>query len=552
VPERLTSAAKVRPVVWVFLLSAWLGQALSANNPLDADAVSYLDISYACLHGNWHALVHGYWSPGYPFLLALWLQFFHVGPSRESLAVHLFAVVSLVLALCAFELCLASFLQIRRRVEGAELPGSTACFSDDAMRLAGYALFFWITTFLTPPYLEQPDILVFAVYLVICALCLRIFGTSAKLSGYALLGVLLGVAYLVKAVMFPLAFVFLAVLLLCKEWKRVWPRVALALLAFAVVSTPYIYELSHSKGRLTWGDAGAVNYRQMIDPPEETASSRLSNAPGAAPHMTDFTSILPLGTFPPWGDPSYGYQGGGVHFSLGRQLTRIHVDLKYYFELYFEQLAAVATCFLAIIFLIAARRGFARGFLRFRILWVPALLGLGLYALVRAEGRMLAGFTMALFLPCFGAWHGEDSHAMRKVSRSLLWAMCTMLALTAAVRVGHQWKLSGPANSTDWAMASALQNMGVEPGDLVCYMGYALTDHGWAHLARVRIVSEIPAEDVLGFWSAGQEQQNDVAKWLEGRKAKAMITRDAPPVALSRGWRKIPGTEYYVLLLATK
>jgi hypothetical protein len=54
------------------MLAAWLAQAFAATNPLDADAVSYLDIAYSCLSGNWHALVHGYWSPGYPFLLALW------------------------------------------------------------------------------------------------------------------------------------------------------------------------------------------------------------------------------------------------------------------------------------------------------------------------------------------------------------------------------------------------------------------------------------------------------------------------------------------------
>ena len=43
------------------MLAAWLAQAFAANNPLDADAVSYLDIAYSCLSGNWHALVPGNW-----------------------------------------------------------------------------------------------------------------------------------------------------------------------------------------------------------------------------------------------------------------------------------------------------------------------------------------------------------------------------------------------------------------------------------------------------------------------------------------------------------
>jgi len=68
-------------------VGTWLVQALTAPNFIDADAVGYLDISYSCLSGNWHALVNGYWSPGLPFLLALWIKLFRVGPFREPAGV---------------------------------------------------------------------------------------------------------------------------------------------------------------------------------------------------------------------------------------------------------------------------------------------------------------------------------------------------------------------------------------------------------------------------------------------------------------------------------
>ena len=75
--------------IWIAMLAAWVAQAFAANNPLDADAVSYLDMAYSCLSGNWHALVHGYWSPGYPFLLALWLRLFQGQPvSRTAGSPH--------------------------------------------------------------------------------------------------------------------------------------------------------------------------------------------------------------------------------------------------------------------------------------------------------------------------------------------------------------------------------------------------------------------------------------------------------------------------------
>ena len=77
----------------------------------------------------------------------------------------------------------------------------------------GYSLFFWITTFLTPPSLEQPDILVFIVYLLACALCMHL-SHRQEWWRYALLGLVLGLGYLVKSVMFPLGFVFLFALFL--------------------------------------------------------------------------------------------------------------------------------------------------------------------------------------------------------------------------------------------------------------------------------------------------------------------------------------------------
>ena len=195
------------------MLCFWLAQALAAHNPLDADAVSYLDISYSCLAGNWHALVNGYWSPLYPSLLALWIELFRVGPFRESLAIHLFAVVSLVVALVGFEYFLSALFHFRKQYVQGSAAEFTRCLTDDAVRFLGYVVFFWISTFLTPPYLEQPDILVFILYLIAAALCMQLT-MSGEWWRYALLGFVLGAAYLTKAVMFPLAFSFITALLL--------------------------------------------------------------------------------------------------------------------------------------------------------------------------------------------------------------------------------------------------------------------------------------------------------------------------------------------------
>ncbi|MFZ3217037.1 MAG: glycosyltransferase family 39 protein [Candidatus Acidiferrales bacterium] len=549
-------SARFKAAVWAVLVCAWLGQSLTAENSLNADAVAYLDIAYSCLRGNWHALVNGYWSPGYPFLLALCVKLFGVGPFHEALAVHLFAVASLIVALGCFEYFLAVFFSYRRKfAEGGAQVGASF-LADDAIRLVGYALFFWISTFLTPPYLDQPDILVFALYLLATAFSMQLLAGSGEWWRYALLGVVLGLGYLTKAVMFPLAFSFLAVLLLRREWLRVLPKVLLTLAVFAAVSAPFIRDLSRSKGRLTYGDVGVVAYRHIMG--MDTADAAHGAAaflpmPAAAPHAMEFTETLQLGTYPPWADPSYGYHGAPVHFNLRRQINRTHVVLRYYFDLYIGELGALFAGFLALLICSGSAAGFAKRLLSQTALWFPAVTGLGLYAVMRVEGRMLAGFTIALFAACAAALCMEDADWARKMCRAVVIAVSLILASQSAVAAGHELvKLPVSGNSPDWQVATALRGMGVEPGERVSYLGYALIDHAWAHMARVKISAEIPDEDVSSFWAASEEQRAAALAWLAATGAKALVTRGVPGTAISMGWKRVDDTDYYILQLPEK
>ena len=538
------------------MLIAWVGQAVAARNPLDADAVSYLDISYSCLNGNWHALVNGYWSPAYPFLLGLWVKIFKVGPFRESVAIHLFAVASLIAALISFEYFLSAFFVYRNNLaekNGEDLDGLV---SDDALRIAGYALFFWITTFLTPPYLEQPDILVLALYLLSSALSMQLVSSAKEWWRYALLGVVLGLGYLSKAVMFPLAFTFIATLLLRRNWRRAIPEALLTLAFFAAVSAPFIFQLSKSKGRLTYGDVGAIAYRHIMGfDTDSNASlpqipSTASARPLAAPHAREFTAILFLGTYPPWSDPSYEYHGAPFRFDLRRQLNRIHVVLRSYFDLYIEQLCALATGFLVLLIWGGRYWEFGRRLLPQTPLWLPSIAGLALYSLLRTEGRMLAGFTIGLFAAAAAALRIATGDSDRKIVRCVVIAVCVVLLSQIVVKIGHQrFASSRNGQSPDGEVATTLREMGVQPGESVSYMGDTLVDHAWAHLARVKIAAEIPQEDVLIFWAADQTERAEALKWLAASGAKVLVTRNVPASAMFMGWQRISSTEYYSLQL---
>jgi hypothetical protein len=94
--------------------------------------------------------------------------------------------------------------------------------------------------------------------------------------------------------------------------------------------------------------------------------------------------------------------------------------------------------------------------------------------------------------------------------------------------------------------------MGVEPGDRVSYMGYALEDHVWAHLARVKISAEIPQKDTLAFWAAKPTDQIKALNWLAATGARVLVTRGVPDTAISMGWKKVGDSDYYVLSLSEK
>jgi len=556
-PTRSFQTARL--AFWAAMLCSWLVQALAARHTLDADGVSYLNIANAGLQGNWHAFVNGYWSPGYPFLLTVWFKLLRPSPFHEPLAVRMLAVVTLVVALLSFEYFLKAFLEFRRKIPGGREEENSELLSDGTIRVAGYVLFFWITTFWTTARLDQPDILVFIVYLLASALGMRIVLAPSAWFLYALFGAVLGLAYLVKAVMFPLAFVFFAALLLHKEVRQAFWKVALGFAVFILVALPFLSALSRAKGRLTYGDSGAVNYLQMIG----TENDRMpwyAHATGiapavppllAAPHIDSYIPYLSLGTFPPWADPSYGFKGASHHFYMAQQLNRIHVDMRVYFELFAVRLG-VAVCAVLILFFCSGNIvHVATLFFRQPMLWMPAIAGLGLYALVRVEGRFLAGFTIALFAACMGAIRLPAAEFRGKLERGVVLAFALLLMAQVLVEVGHDGvKLLRRDPNPDWQVVTTLRTLDVQPGDRVSYMGDTLSDHVWAYLGRLSLVSEIPQEDVNTFWAASPEEKQRVVSWLAASGSKILVTRNVPDSALSFGWKNVAGTDYFVLPLS--
>src|SRR6188474_2036492 len=67
VERRLPVAA----VVWTIAILLGCIQAFASRFYMNADGISYLNLSDIIARGDWGSAVNGYWSPLYPFLLSI-------------------------------------------------------------------------------------------------------------------------------------------------------------------------------------------------------------------------------------------------------------------------------------------------------------------------------------------------------------------------------------------------------------------------------------------------------------------------------------------------
>src|SRR5947209_581540 len=88
--------------------------------------------------------------------------------------------------------------------------------------------------------------------------------TILHLLNFATLGLVLGLGYLAKSFYFPMAFVFIATAWLASRAPRENLKRALAaLVVFLLLASPFVFALSKTKHRLTYGDVGKISYAQV-------------------------------------------------------------------------------------------------------------------------------------------------------------------------------------------------------------------------------------------------------------------------------------------------
>ena len=533
-------------------------QVWAHRNEVTPDSISYIELAWAGARSGMHQLASAYWSPLYPFLLSLVFRYFHPSLQWEFTAAHILNFAVYLASLAAFELFLKELLIARQAA--CESRAQSAFIESRILRIWGYVFFLWASYFWLGPSWVTPDLCVSLFVFLATAMLLRIRRGFGGWLLFTALGACLGLGYFAKSAMFPLSFVFLfsAFFLSRRAGTPVLAAALQVVLAggvFAALALPLIVSISLMKGRFTFGDPGKLNYVEYVngasrwlhwqgEPPGTGTPVHPTRRIFRDPDVLEFSSPIP-GTYPPWYDPSYWYEGARPHFEWKGQLRVLFRSANMYLKIFSKSGALWIAC-VALFWLFRKKvLVWGRGAPADWLILLPLVAALVMYALVLVEFRYVAPFVLLLLV-----WTLSKLRVVAGAPEQMLKRFVAITVLAPALAVG--WMAARDLKDVlankpyePWVVATSLREMGIVPGTEVATIGTGL-DAYWAHLAGVRVIAEIPDKDQAIFVAAGSAKKRQILSKFAEVAAKAVVTKNAAVATSMDGWQRVGATHYYI------
>jgi hypothetical protein len=536
---------------------------------MNPDGIAYLDIGDAYVRADWNMAINPYWSPLYSWILGLAMYFLHPPIRWEFPTVHIINFFIYVCALICFEFF---WFQLMRWHQARSSEEASATLPEWAWLALGYSLFIYSALNLIKIWSATPDMLVAALVFLAAGLIVRIRAGAATWGSFGLLGAVLGVGYLAKTAMFPLAFIFLAASVFSVgDLRRASKLVPIALICFLLIAGPYVAVLSTVMGSLTYGDTGKLMYAWHVNNvPHPHWQGEVAGAGTPQHPSTKIFDSPPIykfagpigGTYPVSYNPAYWYEGVKPHFELKGQIRVLLSSIEYYFELFFRQQGGMIVGVLILYFFTRGGRSVnLQNVLHESGLAMVALLALGMYALVHVQPRYIGPFVVLLWADLLAAVRLPASHEARRLLAFVGAIMSSFMFINIATfNVEGVRKLAGFGNgnqvtsseksaSSRWAeeVAEELHRLEIRPGDKVAVIGYAF-DSFWARLAHVQIVAEMFDSEADPFWSGSPSLQSEVFRAFAGTGARAIVAERVPGYVTPNGWHRVGNSNYYILV----
>lgn len=563
VPVRVIGApAKNRRTIVFFLLvavllgatEAWLGR-----NAMYSDGVSYMDIGDAVSRGQWDAVVNAYWSPLYPVLLGTAESLLKPSAGWQFGTVHLVNFLVYLAALACFHGFLVSFVRYK---EGSQPDQSQTWWIP-----LGYTLFLWTTLRLIGVAVVSPDMAVAACIYGAAAALLRIKTDHAKLRHFALLGLALGLGYLAKAPMFPMAIVFISLSLFAvRNSRRAFGGVLMAMAVFAIIVGPFITALSRQQGHPTFGESAKLNYAWYVNhvpryhwQGEPDGSGRPVHTDRKifdSPAIYAFEQPVP-GTYPIWKDPAYWFDGIRTPINPKGTLLQVIENGDVYYDVLYRSQPLVLLAFVTLLLWSGATRDFARRVLREWVIWAPPVCAFCMFSLVHVETRMIGAYVVIFWLGLFSALALPHGRVTANVAAALAGVMIAGLCFSDLGEMksrGVVFFFRGDnTSSPPHQIAAALGRLGIQQGNRVAWIRPQPFDekqnYYWARIAGVQITTEIPVGEGDKFWSAPEPVKEQALRAIARTGVRALITTSAPAGATSSEWQPLGKTGSFALML---
>jgi hypothetical protein len=555
----------IRLTFWMLAIGLGGSQTWYTRHRIFSDGISYLEIAQQYAKGDWHAALNAYWSPLYSWLIAAYLAVFHPAAYWEVSAMHVINFAAFLSSVWVFERFLLELIEFRNP--------STAGLSKKSLTIIGYVAILHGGLLMVGIGYVSPDLIAYFLTGCLALLTLRIASHSAAAVYFACLGLALGLAYLDRAAFAPLSLLYLlaAMALVLKKPSVLLTCTILCGTCFTLVAVPFIWQLSAKQQVLTLGESGRLNYGWEVD--GASRSEHWQGEPGdigRPRHSTRAILQNPVpvyefgdpvsGSYPPWYDPSYWYDGIQPHLKLASQLKVLSVNLR-------TTLIYLATTPAFVIVMLLFLAGKGRGFrLRelptlFWSLTVPAAAGIGLYCVVFIDKRYIAGFFLVLLLPLLVwielpkiRWATHLNAASQALAVLFLLALIIWLrpALTTSLLdavMGHESE-----SNVSWEMAEKFAGLGLKQGDKIAFVGSGISAD-WVRIAGAHTVAEVPVKWIrrstllnvvepdetnsIRFFQLDEKSREKVYDAFRAAGAILAVTSRIPAGGSARDWKPL-------------
>jgi len=541
-----TQVKLTRIVGWAAALGVGAINGWLTRYSMNQDGVSYLDIADAYWRGDWHNAINAYWSPLYSWILGLFVSALRPSPAWEYPLVHVANFLIYLSALACFEYLLTNLIAYRTQKQ-ASFPKKLLAFPEMSLRSLGYAVFVSCAVILIGLGPVNPDLCVLALVCLASAFLVRIEAHAASCGTYAAFGATLGVSYLAKGAMFPLAIVFLVVAFAAgRISKNSLQRSGLSALCFLMVVTPFIIAMSYAKGRLTLGDSGKINYAICVTGndwyiPLTQDFDHPVNVLSNSPLIYEFARPV-AGTYPLWYDLSYWHQGVKTEFNRQGQLAAVFEGLHRYRLVFLSTFMQLNFTLVGLILLALSPSLLLRSVFTFWPLWTVAMVGLLMYALVVVEFRYVAPFVLLLWLASFSSVTVANPEKVQGLMCFIAAGALLTTIILATIWIG----LSRTPEAAQYpAAALAMERLGFAPGDQLAVIGTDPAGRDGAYVARLghmKIIAEL--RDPNAFWNADDKSQHRVESAFADAGARAILTYR--PSSIAASWIKLGATDYSI------